>query len=485
MTDSHSTQPLPHHVHIIGICGVLSSAIAGAFHAIGVKVTGSDKGFYPPVSTHLTELGITYYAGWHPEKMVAHGKPDVVIVATASGSKNPETLYAEEHGIPAISYTEIIKKYFVKKHSIVCAGTWGKTTTSTLLSYILEQAGFDPSYMFGGVSMSQKLSAKITSSDWSVLEGDEYKSGPNDPRAKFFSYHPTHLLLTAVSWDHADLYPTEATYIDAFRKLITMAKENALHHGGVIVSCSDNHLLSTILSEEHIRHVSYGKDGGAHYRYEHVIQSPEGLEFDIIHHGKKYHVTSPMLGAYNVENITGCFAMAHEIGVPVEKILRAIQDFVGIKRRLEKRISAHDSNREVTVIDTHAPTPEKAASGLQSIREIFPAPHGIVAIFEPNIGGRQRSSSRMYKGAFESANHVLIPRLTKLKIDPNATEQPIEGPELAQIISKDKAGVEYIEDDTQLIERALGHAKKGDVIVFLGSHGFRGMIEEAVAKLKK
>ena len=473
----------PKHVHIIGICGVLSSAIASAFHERGWKVTGSDKGFYPPTSSHLDELGVPYYAGWHPEKMVAEGIPDFIIVATASGSQNPETLYALEHNIPLVSYTEVLRDYFVGKNSIVCVGTWGKTTTSTLLSFILEKAGLDPSYMFGGISLSQKLSAKISKDEqktWSVLEGDEYKSGPKDPRAKFFYYNPTHLILSAIFWDHADLYPTPEDYINAFKKILVETvgrnKQLGLSEFDIakrILICGDHTILTTLAQENGIPHTTYGKSADNHYRYENLTETKDGISFDIVNGTNKYSVTSPMLGNYNAENITSCFAMAHLIGIPTETILKTIAQFEGLKRRLEKRLVS-----DITVIDTHAPTPDKVEAGLSVLRRIYSGK--IVAIFEPNIGGRQRGSAFKYDNAFQKADLVLIPRLTKLKVDKDATEAPLEAAELAEVISKTHPSVFVIENDDELVRRALSETKKDDLIVFLGSHGFRGMIEQTI-----
>ena len=119
------------HIHFIGICGVAMSALALAFHENGWNVTGSDKGFYPPVSTHLKDAGVSYYPGWHPEKM---GTPDLVIVGNVAGSKNPEWVHVQEHKIPYLSYPEAIAKHLIAENSIVCAGTYGKTTSSTILS---------------------------------------------------------------------------------------------------------------------------------------------------------------------------------------------------------------------------------------------------------------------------------------------------------------------------------------------------------------
>ena len=198
--------PPKKHIHITGICGVATSAIAIAFKKIGWKVTGSDKGFFPPVSTELEKQLVPFYAGWHPEKV---GKPDIVMIgASGTSPNNPEIIYANENNIPVYPLAEILQKYFIKKNSIVITGTWGKTTISALLSFILIQAKMDPSYFTGGLSLSHDTGA-ITDSDWSVMEGDEYQVSISDKRPKFTYYNPTHLLLTSVSWDHADLYPTE------------------------------------------------------------------------------------------------------------------------------------------------------------------------------------------------------------------------------------------------------------------------------------
>jgi len=206
------------YVHIVGICGVATSAIAIAFHKEGWKVTGSDKGFYPPVSTHLTEAGISYYAGWHPENIQAGGTPDFIMIGGIGTSpNNPEVIYAQEHNIPVYPFAEVLQKYFIKKNSIVAVGTWGKTTSASLLSFILIEAGLDPSYFSGGLSLSHDTGA-IRDSEWSVVEGDEYQVSISDKRPKFNFYSPTHLLLTSVSWDHADLYPTEKEYFDTFKR---------------------------------------------------------------------------------------------------------------------------------------------------------------------------------------------------------------------------------------------------------------------------
>ncbi len=443
------------HMHIIGICGVATGAIAVAFKKAGWKVTGSDKGFFPPVSTELERHNIKFYAGWHPENI---GKPDIAIMGTASGTQNPETAYIKDNNIPLYSFAEAIGKFFVKEYSIVSTGTWGKTSSTALLSYIFQYAKYNPTYMFGGISLSHDSSAELTDSKYSIFEGDEYKSSPTDNIPKFAYYNPTHLLLSAISWDHADLYPTEQSYFDVFKTLISKTQ--------FIVANKDNNKVRELVTKA----IWYGSKD-ADYNYSDVRQTKEGLDFKI--NGLNIH--SQLIGKFQAENITGCFAMASELGIDKDIIIKAIADFKGMKRRLEKRYDG-----DITVFDDIAHSPEKAFTVLNNLDEIYTG--RIVAIFEPNIGGRSRESVAKYNNAFKNADLVIIPRLTKLKISDN---RPMEGDELAEEIKKTHNNVVYIEDDNNLVKFILENTKKGDCVAFLGSHGFRGMIEELIIYLRQ
>lgn len=483
----------PTRVHFIGICGVAMSAVAAALHEKGWCVTGSDAGFFPPVSTNLEKLGIPFYAGWHPELMVAPengGTPDLVVVGNAVSSVNPELLYVQEHKIPFVSYPQAVGEYLVKTRSIVVSGTYGKTTSSALLAHIFAECGEKPSYMTGGVMQSGMPSAAAGEGDWSIVEGDEYSTAKWDRLAKFFHYKPTHLLITAVKWDHADLYPTEESYFDAFRKLIAMIPKAP---AGLIVACVDTKALPALLKAAKKPFVSYGKDEGADYRYEHAIQTRDGIEFDIVvrsatksEPSETHHVKSQLLGAYNVENVTGCFAMACEVGLDPKRVIAAIASFKGMKRRLEKRFEATDAapvaGAGVTVIDDIAHSPEKARSVLENLRSIYSGL--VVAVYEPNIGNRTPQSKPEYKDAFANADTIVIPKLTKLKVDPSNPEKTFEGDELAETIRGSHKEVHYLESDDELVDFVTLARAPGDVIVFLGSHGFRGMIEATVKKLE-
>lgn len=456
------------HIHFIGICGVAMSALAIALHKKGYRVSGSDVGFYPPVSTMLAGSGVEFYAGWHPEKM---GTPDLVIVGNVAGSQNPEWKFVQDNKLTYKSYPEAIAEFWLKPESIVCAGTYGKTTTTALLSWIFSEAGFDPSYMFGGLSQTDFPSAALSESVWSILEGDEYKSARWDNGPKFAHYKPKHLLLTAVSWDHVDVYPTPESYFQVFADLVASVPD-----AGIITVSTDNSAALNLAAKRAGGPliITYGTDPDAIYRYQNVTQTTAGLSFDIQYQNQIFNLTCPLLGTYQAENITGAFALAAELGLPTEKIVQAIATFPGLKRRLEKRVDGL-----VTVFDDIAHSPAKAASVLETIRTIYDGK--IIAVFEPNTGNRKPEAKPLYAKAFAAADEIIIPRLTKVKIDADDETPPIDGLELAKTISETHANVLYIDDDAELIAHLMETASTGDVIIFLGSHGFRGMIEQLVA----
>jgi UDP-N-acetylmuramate: L-alanyl-gamma-D-glutamyl-meso-diaminopimelate ligase len=459
------------HIHFTGICGVATSALAIALHRHGYLVTGSDKGFFPPVSTRLTEAAIAYYAGWHPEKMILPTPPELVIAGGAGTSlSNPEIVFAKEHGIPVLSFAEALGKFVIKKNSIVTVGTWGKTTTSALLSFILLKAGKQPSYFTGGLSRSHESGA-LSDSDWSVVEGDEYQAAIWDKRPKFAFYPPTHLLLTSVVWDHADLYPTEAAYFQTFRDLV-----EKIPASGTIVACMDN--PGVVATTQNLNHpiLWYGKQNTADYYVHSESFTEQGLAFTITHRGTDYAINSPLIGRFNTENICGAFAMAHTIGIDPTTIIQAIAQFEGIKRRLERRGTVDG----VAIFDDIAHSPSKAQSALATLRSITKG--NIIAVFEPNIGNRTRESAPSYDHAFRKADIVVIPRLSKLKTQPGETTPPFEGAELASIIGLTHPETHYLDNDQELITFLKNETAPGDTIVFMGSHGFRGMIEEILAK---
>ncbi|MFA6486511.1 MAG: Mur ligase domain-containing protein [Candidatus Magasanikbacteria bacterium] len=537
------------YIHFIGICGVGMGALAIMMKKKGNKVTGSDVGFYPPISTHLKEHGIEYYAGWHPERIGGgchsrengnpdddnmdprfrgddnkktsdNFKPDIVVVGNVAGSENPEWKFVKENKIPFVSYPELVARELTKKNSIVCAGTYGKTSTTALLSWILINAGKKPAYMFGGLSQTPELASDDLGGEWSVLEGDEYKTSRWDNSPKFSHYSPTHLLLTAVKWDHADVYPTEDSYLAAFEKLVASVPKN----GVIVISEQAQSVIpvktgiqtpgSPIKSrmtktaqddndtpqDDKRRFVKYGQSEDCDYQYYNIKSTEFGLNLSIKCKSKIYNLKSKIIGSFQAENICGAFAMAHSIGIEPEVIIKSIASFAGIKRRLEKRGTTITG---ATVFDDIAHSPAKAKSVLETIATIYKC-HSerseeslsvgqldgdpsampqddkiqprLFCVFEPNSGNRKFDALPGYDHAFDSADEVIIPRLTKLKND----SEFVSGEQLCARIALTNANTIYIAKDDELLKYLNQKTRASDVVVFCGSHGFRGMIDEMV-----
>ncbi|MFB6226450.1 MAG: UDP-N-acetylmuramate--L-alanine ligase [Candidatus Paceibacteria bacterium] len=457
------------HIHFIGVCGVAMSALALAFHKNGWKVTGSDKGFYPPVSTKLKNSDIFFYPGWHPDKMTKNGDPDLIVVGNVAGSNNPEWSYAKENNIEFVSYPELVSDHLICDQSIVSAGSYGKTTTSTLLAWILKENNIPANYLYGGISQHEDFPAANIddNADWSITEGDEYKTARWDESPKFKYYDPTHLLLTSIEWDHADIYPTESDYLDTFESLI-----KSIPDGGYRLISQQ--VFSRMKDRLDFKPTTYGKQAGNDFYYSDFQQTKSGISFAIHHQGSKFQITNTnLLGEYMAENITACFAMALQVGLEPIQIISSISSFRGIKRRLQRRYKG-----DVDVYDDIAHSPQKAKSVLETLDKTYQ--NKIIAVFEPNTGNRKQKAIPSYKNAFDKADEVVIPRLSKVKKKKDDPDPPFDGEKLKEVIEKSHTNVKYIDDDFDLVDHLNQTSSRGDVILFLGSHGFRKMIEMTV-----
>ncbi len=468
------------HIHFVGICGVGMGAIAVMMKKMGWQVTGSDKGFFPPISDFLKEHQIDFYPGWHPEKM---NQPDIVIVGNFISLKNPEYLFAKENNLTIKSYPELVAQYIIKKNSIVIAGTYGKTTIAAFLTHLFKKAGLNPSWFVGGLAKNLESGAENNQGDWSIVEGDEYTTARWDPQPKFFLYKPTHLILTSVVWDHLDIFPTEKKYNQIFQKLIKLIPQN-----GQIIAAQrkDNQKIDKIISQSKAEIIRYGKKGlkfnNKNYSYEINSFKKVFSEFTIYYNEKILgKFTTSLLGEHLIENLSSGIALAHNIGIDLKIIQKAVTDFQGVKRRLEIRAEIN----KIKIIDDLAHSPSKAHASLTAIKTHFPQAK-IFAVYEPNVGNRTISSQKFYSRIFNLADYLIIPRLSKTKIDAHQ-EKRMNGQELANIIKQKnkETKVLYLEDDDKLIDFLVNEVKPKDVIIFLGSHSFRGMIEQTITFLRQ
>lgn len=465
---------LPHWVHIIGICGSATSAIAVMFKNAGVKVTGSDKGFFPPVSSYLINSGIEIGVGYKSDRLTSEGNhPDFVIVQGLKPN-NPEIIEAQRLNIPVKNFTEVLTEYVIVENSIVVAGTYGKTTITAMVVEILTNAGIEVSYMFGGVpkQFSPNANIKVENTKYSVLEGDEYMTSLEDKKSKFFHYHAKYLILNSCKWEHPDLFHTESSYIENFKLLI-----RNLPSDGVIIANANDKNVCEIVKEARCDVVYYSVDRELScvkpnwFLDKTTKPLPTFIKWnEVSGEIEVVPFSHKLIGNFNEENFLAATALVSELGIKKERIQDGIEEFTGIKRRLEIIAQTDD----LLLIDDFGSSPPKAKGSLEAIREDYPDSE-ITAVFEPNTGNRTIESIVTYKNCFDLADKIIFPRFTKL---PKTNYRRLDHYELKNKLKGEYPNIEVIDNDDVLIKQLSQKSDKHKVVVFMGSHGFRGMIDQ-------
>lgn len=434
-------------VHIIGIAGVTTSALALEFKRIGWEVTGSDKNIYPPTSDILADVGITLYTNFSYKNLIKNGKsPDLVIFTASKSVKNKEYLFAKKQQLLIKTFPEVLHdRVVVHGKSIVVTGSYGKTSITSMLSYVFQKAGINISYMFGGFSPSftKTIQFRDDSTEWSIVEGDEYIASKVDPRSKFYFYDPSVLVINSIEWDHTDVFKTKEDYIENFRKLV-----------------------QTIPAEGKIFAV----------RSENIDLVLEGANAAVIYFDSAvYSVKTNLLGNFNNTNAAFVNQIAQNLGVEADVCKEAIFEFRGISRRLEKRYE----NENCIIIDDFGSSPSKAKGSLFSLREEFPNAN-IISVFEPNEGARTNESLAQYDSTiFSAADIVVFPEFREIP-------ERMTAPELYEHLQKDDSATKYFNlGNDDLVKSLKRHfvSDKKNIIVFMGSHNFEGMIQEVIKEL--
>lgn len=413
-------------------------ALAKAFKDMGWEVSGSDhKGVYPPISTYLQENNIPYVEGY-AAKNVPHDA-DLVVVGHSAllvDSTNPEFLKAKELGLDIKSFPEVLQEYLIKENSIVVAGTYGKTTLSALIAWILIKAGLNPSYMTGGVPINMVDGIKFTNSFFSVIEGDEIPALQKEDPPKFMFYKPKYLLITATKFDHPEIYKTHDDYLQAFIDLVKL-----LPNDGLLIYNSDN-VDENVIS-------SYG---GKKVGYSFTTES---------------WIKTPLLGKHNLENICGAVSLCRELGIREEIIREAVNSFKGVKTRLEflgkfkERFFYWDFSQH----------PEKVRSALSALREHY-SQNRLICVFDPVATALKHKESLVwYPGAFDQADQVIVGKVSFMK--KLKGEARVSGQDIVKAIVQTQKNVFYEPIDERIVEYLTTNTHEDDVIIFMSSGGLR------------
>lgn len=387
-------------VHIIGAAGVAMSATAKLLMDAGWDVTGSDDECYPPASTYVAKLGFPFSTGYKPENI----PEDVDLIIIGRNAKlNPETneevAHAYSMGVDVQSFPEVIAELLADTHKMIVAGSYGKSTVTSLLAWVLVHAGKDPSYFIGAYPLDMEYTSHKGSGEVSVLEGDEYPTAHWDDQSKFLHLHPDDIVLTAVEHDHVNVFPTFADYQKPFVQLLKGMPEH-----GLVVACIDNDGVADVL-EYAPQYITYGLTNDALWRAANIHYG-EVTTFDLTHDGEVVaRLETHLLGSHNVQNIVGATALllTREL-VTTDELQDAITAFSGIKRRLNKITTTST----VPAYEGFGSSYEKARAALEAIKLHYPDKK-MVALFEPHtFSWRNRDTIDWYDTVFEGVAEVLV-----------------------------------------------------------------------------
>lgn len=461
------------HVHFIGIAGHAMAPIAKMFADMGWLVTGSDQSsVVPPVTTYLANNKINFSRGYSETNL--KDKPDLVVIGRSAlmvDKENPEVKKADALGCRVFSYPEILKDYLVKENSVVVAGTYGKTTSTALIAWILEKAGLNPSFMFGGPPINFSDGVRNTDSKFSVIEGDETPAMSEEDPSKFLYYKPKFVLLTAAKWDHPEVFKSEEEYIQAFTKFVQLIPQD-----GVLVACKEgenNEKIANKASCKVIWYSSKPKEGD--FWFDNISSLRETTKFDVVSQSSRISLETSLLGEHNLQNIAGVVALCHQLNIDDEIIKKAVTDFRGIKMRLEN-LGEYGG---VLLYRDYAQHPVRVKEALSALRQRYPGGR-IFCVFDPHATVlQQRQGLDWYRGNFDLADEVLVTKVTFPVNKPK--EEWVKGPDIVGAISVTQKKVFYEPREDSVVE-FLTHANRGDVVAFMSSGGSRTI--EIIEKLK-
>ena len=454
-----------HHIHLLGICGTGMAALAGILKEQGYLVTGSDEHTYPPMSTFLAKLGIEIQNGYLPEHL--EKRPDLAVIGNVIRADNPEAGEILRLDLPHISMPEALNRYLVgERQALVVTGTHGKTTTSSLLAWLLFAAGLDPGFMIGGIVKNFQSNYRLGQGPYVVLEGDEYDTAFFDKRPKFLLFHPRQAILTSVEFDHADIYRDLNHVIEAFTAFVSH-----LPGSGELLAWGDAPLVRQIASQASTRVAFYGLNADARWQARRLEPSNEGMQFDVFREGlfwEKFYV--PLAGRHNVLNTLAVLATLSDLGVDRQRLKDALPDFAGVKRRLEL---VGDFNG-ITVVDDFAHHPTAVAETLLAARGRFPHSRLVVA-FEPRTNTSRRAIFQQdYVQALAGADLIFVREPSDIWKAPE--DDRFSSPQLVADLNQSGRRAWYFPDTDALLATLLTHVQPGDVVLVMSNGGFDGLI---------
>ena len=454
-------------VHFIGIGGTAMASAAAAMLDQGFDVTGSDQNVYEPMASFLASKKIPVLNGYD-ERHLAH-KPDLVVIGNAISRGNSEAEYVLDHKLRYTSLPALLAEFFIRgKRSIVVSGTHGKTTTTSLLTWVFEHNGLNPSYLIGGIPNNFSQGARFTDSEWFIIEGDEYDTAFFDKRSKFIHYLPEIAIVNNLEFDHADIFENLDAVKKTFGHLIRLVPRN-----GLLLGNGDDANLKPLLNVTHCPVKKFGLGGDYAVNAFNLRYGPTATEFEIP--SFKFHLN--LVGEFNVRNALAVIGAAKHCGLSNKQIQGAFDTFTGIKRRLEIKGIAGG----ITVIDDFGHHPTAIRETLGALRHKY-AREKIWAVFEPRSNTTRRNvfQDELAK-AFADADAVVIAQVARLET--LAPAERLDPEKLMQQISAAGKPAAYLPDVDSIVNHLGQHAQGGDVVVVFSNGGFGGIHGKLLQRL--
>lgn len=475
------------HIHLVGVGGVAMGNLAAMLRRLGHTVSGSDKALYPPMSDRLKDWQIEA----RPFSETNLKGVDVAIIGNAISRGNVEVERILNDGLPYMSMPQALAEFLLKgKQVIVVAGTHGKTTTTFLIDHLLAQGGKQPGLFVGGVRADGVDGFRLTDSPYFVIEGDEYDTAFFDKGPKFLHYRPRHLVLTAVEFDHADIYADEAAYRLSFQRLLRLIPSQ-----GSVVACAEDAGVRAVLEGYALAPVDWYAAGG--FDAKKTKLSPSGKPRTFRRQGRLVEFDTPgrverfaMIGAHNTLNALAASITASRLGVPERKIVEGLQSFPGVLRRQQVRIdrdrSAH-SGAPITFIEDFAHHPTAVSATIDAVREAYPG-RTVHALFEPRSASSHRNLfQKDYTRALARADQVYLCDVfdrdkvaSKDRLDVKKLVQDVSAAGKKGAAKKDAPprGAFFAKDPQALLEvfkKKFKPTPTGDVILAMSNGAFGGV----------
>jgi UDP-N-acetylmuramate: L-alanyl-gamma-D-glutamyl-meso-diaminopimelate ligase len=454
------------HVHILGIGGTFMGGVANIAKAAGFRVTGADLNVYPPMSTQLEALGIEFVQGYGAEQLDL--KPDIVVVGNALSRGAPVVEAMLDQGLAYTSGPQWLAEHVLRhKHVIAVAGTHGKTSTTAMLTWILEDAGLAPGFLIGGVPSNFDATARFGAGPLFVIEADEYDTAFFDKRAKFVHYRPRTAILNNLEFDHADIYPDVAAIRRQFNQLLRTVPAA----GRIIVNGADAELAATLTMGCWTPRETFALTAGATSPDWGARLAPDSAasRFAVLLRGEEVaQVSWPLLGEHNVMNALAAIAAAHHVGVAPARAAQALERFRGVKRRMEIRGVIGD----VTVYDDFAHHPTAIATTLSGLRARVGGAR-IVAVLEAR-------SNTMKLGVHREQ---LAPALA-LADRAWFLNSPDLGWDLRGAVAALGERAAFAPSVEELVKELTAQSRPGDHILVMSNGGFGGLHDKLLAALR-